>query len=1055
MRALLQWVALLCALEMPGPAQAQADSASALACAAAKPPRAADVRRSDNELRYTEPDRLLDRACARWRAQPTPLAQVLLARALLALNRFEPSQAVLAPLAGPGIASGITPGGTAHTPELSAQLALVQAELARGLGRHAAAAEHSRQALAALAQWPEASSLLRADGLISHAAGLRALSKAGGLDQAAQALAEAETLIVQGGERISWRMTELINEQTLLANSRDDLNSVVRLARAEVAMVRRLAGPNAAGQLDALATLGSTLSTQRKYDEALQALQQGRRIGAQSRAASRSGYAGILNQLAPLLADYGRSAEALEVAQEAVDATVATWGPNSPQLLTPLDRRAHAEEMLQRLAQAQRSHAWMQQLLQAQGEQVPLVRRLRVLDSMAAFQLRMNNVDAAERLINEARALLPADGTLAYWRGRLHRRTAVLAAMQGQWAEAEAQLQPTQELMAVALGAGDAAITYVIALRCEAQVRAGLPSSACDALRGRIDGLRDAAPRERVTARRALARQALSLGRSDEALEWESQALAAAFTDPAQPTAWGALDGVAGLLRERGQRELAVLLGKQAVERIEWARRNISSNTEARQTFLADKYGTYRRLAEWLAEDGRAAEALTVIELLKGQEYGDYVTQLDGAASAAAVTLPYNAAEREWLNAAPMQAPRLQRQPGALDMGLIAQQESERLLAWRQALKTALTVRQPAPEPGSSATPPRELVATVFLGPRHVNWVFQGAGAPRVHRLATDTQALVQDVGRLLAQTERREDVMSLLQSLHRRLFAPVAAEAARLGSTRVLLRPDGELRYVPFAALHDGRAFVLERFTLARQVSGAASAARVLAHAPAAWVNAFGSTQAQAPLPALPGVMAELCNIVDGPLDGADRARDCAGNATRGVLPGRAWIDRAFTHAALRRAAASGQAGRTDVLHIGTHFVLRPGQVSRSWLQLGDGGRLLLQDMLGWQLRSQELVTLSACQTALGGGSEVEGLATLLLQRGARALIASLWPVDDRSTSLLMQHLYRQLALQADPAAALRSAQLQLLADGRGARSHPFHWAGFGVSTALAVPTP
>ncbi|MFT3818432.1 MAG: CHAT domain-containing protein [Rubrivivax sp.] len=124
-------------------------------------------------------------------------------------------------------------------------------------------------------------------------------------------------------------------------------------------------------------------------------------------------------------------------------------------------------------------------------------------------------------------------------------------------------------------------------------------------------------------------------------------------------------------------------------------------------------------------------------------------------------------------------------------------------------------------------------------------------------------------------------------------------------------------------------------------------------------------------------------------------------------------------------------------MLHIGTHFMLRPGNMGRSWMQLGDGSRL----------RLQELVTLSACQTDVGGGGEVEGLSALILDLGAQAVVASLWQVDDRSTGALMRDLYRELDAGAEPAVALRGAQLRALADRRTERAHPSHWAGFVLS--------
>ncbi|MDQ3667024.1 MAG: CHAT domain-containing protein, partial [Acidobacteriota bacterium] len=79
------------------------------------------------------------------------------------------------------------------------------------------------------------------------------------------------------------------------------------------------------------------------------------------------------------------------------------------------------------------------------------------------------------------------------------------------------------------------------------------------------------------------------------------------------------------------------------------------------------------------------------------------------------------------------------------------------------------------------------------------------------------------------------------------------------------------------------------------------------------------------------------------------------------------------------------------------------------------------------------ELLTLSACNTATGGGAngkEVEGFGVLAQRQGAKAVVASLWPVADRSTKLLMQEFYRirEAKKGAPKVEALRQAQLKLL---------------------------
>jgi CHAT domain-containing protein len=143
-------------------------------------------------------------------------------------------------------------------------------------------------------------------------------------------------------------------------------------------------------------------------------------------------------------------------------------------------------------------------------------------------------------------------------------------------------------------------------------------------------------------------------------------------------------------------------------------------------------------------------------------------------------------------------------------------------------------------------------------------------------------------------------------------------------------------------------------------------------------------------------------------------------------------------------------------VLHLGTHFSLRPGNVNRSFLLLGDGTRLTLDELSALDFSGLDIVTLSACQTAVGGGTsddgrEIDGLSALVQQRGARHVVATLWQVEDASTSELMRALYSRLASGVeDTGAALHEAQLAvrtLTVNGAHPYSHPYYWAGFVVS--------
>jgi CHAT domain-containing protein len=154
--------------------------------------------------------------------------------------------------------------------------------------------------------------------------------------------------------------------------------------------------------------------------------------------------------------------------------------------------------------------------------------------------------------------------------------------------------------------------------------------------------------------------------------------------------------------------------------------------------------------------------------------------------------------------------------------------------------------------------------------------------------------------------------------------------------------------------------------------------------------------------------------------------------NNQLGVLPGVVKLDEQFTQEAMLTQLRQ----RPKVVHIASHFQFSPGNETNSALLLGDGTFLSLAQIKSLPniFGGVELLTLSACNTATGGsganGKEVEGFGVLAQRQGAKAVIASLWPVADRSTKLLMQEFYRSREAHNGETkiAALREAQLKLL---------------------------
>jgi hypothetical protein len=131
-----------------------------------------------------------------------------------------------------------------------------------------------------------------------------------------------------------------------------------------------------------------------------------------------------------------------------------------------------------------------------------------------------------------------------------------------------------------------------------------------------------------------------------------------------------------------------------------------------------------------------------------------------------------------------------------------------------------------------------------------------------------------------------------------------------------------------------------------------------------------------------------------------------------------------------LDRIASSGQMSQFGFIHLATHGVIDEDIPARSAVILTQtglpdpleqvlhqkptyDGRLNVREIQhGWDLKA-ELVTLSACETALGreaGGEGFVGFTQALLMSGARSVCLSLWKVDDTATALLMQRFYANL---------------------------------------------
>jgi len=288
-----------------------------------------------------------------------------------------------------------------------------------------------------------------------------------------------------------------------------------------------------------------------------------------------------------------------------------------------------------------------------------------------------------------------------------------------------------------------------------------------------------------------------------------------------------------------------------------------------------------------------------------------------------------------------------------------------------------------------------------------------------------------------------RKTPLKLAQSLYQVLIAPLAADLIAAQAQNVMLALDGRLRYIPFAALHDGQQYLVERFGLS--VFTEAARDKLKDRPAKAWQLAgLGLTEAMHGFNALPSVEKELNSIIQNGTDDKE-----------GILQGIIYLNADFNRKNLSAVLDKGY----PVLHIASHFIFQPTTDQNSFLLLGNGQELTLAEIRdAYDFGKVDLLTLSACQTAMGGtyakGQEIEGFGALAQKQGAKGVLATLWPVDDQSTGQFMQQLYRIHTLNpVTKGQALRQAQQSFIAARKamGAQAiypkyydHPYYWAPF-----------
>jgi CHAT domain-containing protein/Tfp pilus assembly protein PilF len=551
-----------------------------------------------------------------------------------------------------------------------------------------------------------------------------------------------------------------------------------------------------------------------------------------------------------------------------------------------------------------------------------------------------------------------------------------------------------------------------------------------------------------------------ALGDRPKALDFFNRALVLSRQDEEGDVEGYTLPCLMSFWKSSNNPRLAIFYGKQAINAFQRVRSNIRELDKGLQkSFLASKQDTYRQLADLLINQGRLPEAQQVLGLLKEQEYFEYVR---GDATASVLLLrsdltPEEESAAKRYNEIADQITTIAREFGALQAAGTAPTD-ERYLKLHADLEAAnrtfqVLLRQLTNEFGTQSRRVAEIQADSGLQSDFTQW---GEGAVALYtivgeenyrvilttpevRIAREARPKIrgEDLNKLIL--EFREAIQNpsvnpepLAQQLYRILLAPVARDLAAAGAKTLVWSLDGPLRYLPIAALHDGNRYVVEQYQ--NVIITLASRTRISSQPGRNWRGlglgmSKGVVKEWGKFRPLPSVREELRGII---------REENQKQPMTGILTGRVYLDEEFTETSMKTALGQGA---YPLVHIASHFSFKPGNNAESFLLLGDGSRFTLDKLNVSPIPffgGVQLLTLSACDTATGGGAngnEVEGFAALAQLKGAQAVLATLWPVFDESTQRLMQGFYENLVTRGGitKTEALRQAQLKLLLGERG----------------------
>jgi CHAT domain-containing protein len=505
-----------------------------------------------------------------------------------------------------------------------------------------------------------------------------------------------------------------------------------------------------------------------------------------------------------------------------------------------------------------------------------------------------------------------------------------------------------------------------------------------------------------------------SLGKYDKAIEFQLQYLAIAREIKDQQGEGISLNNLGVSFNKIKQPELSIVFYKQSINVREAIRKDIRKlDKDIQKSYLETVSSSYKRLADLLIQQGRIMEALQVLDLLKVQELEDYFKNIKGSdrsAQGVRILEPEKAISSQLATISAEKAPEL-NQNLANQIQQLPKSEINKVPDYLQQIPKGTVLLYP-----------------LILGDRLEIIFFSPNSLPisrtvkiskdKLESLITEYRAGLLDAG--------SEDVKDASKALYDVLIKPIENELITAKAETILYAPDGIFRYVPLAALYDGKQWLVEKYRISNLI--------------AYTLTDFSAKPKSPP------------NILAGSFGGKTGEQKFGQDGLPATLKEVQAIANSFPNSVtltednFSRQAIESQFKNYNILHLATHASFNTGTPDNSFIIFGNGDKIKLNEISEWQIPNIDLIILSACQTGvgkLGDGVEILGFGYQVQKAGAKNAIASLWNVNDEGTQALMSAFYDELKKgDVTSTEALHRAQVALIKSTK--YNHPNYWSAF-----------